>query len=93
MTLSPKQKANELISLHSLTILSEVGNYLTMDEVKQLAKQCALIAVNEILLSSPFEPVDTDWDEAGGSALYWYPQKLKDSAKWWSEVKQEIEKL
>lgn len=57
------------------------------------AKQCALIAVDEIILSAPFEPVDTDWDEAGSTAQYWYSQKLEDSAKWWGSVKQEIEKL
>jgi len=57
------------------------------------AVKCALKAVDEIILSAPFEPVDTDWDEAGSSAQYWYPQKLEDSAKWWAEVRQEIEKL
>jgi hypothetical protein len=93
MDMTPKEKAKELISIHSITILSEVGNYLTINEVKAIAKQCALIAVDEIILSAPFEPVDTDWDDAGSSAQYWYPQKLEDSAKWWGAVKQEIEKL
>jgi hypothetical protein len=76
--MTPKQKANELISLHSLTILSEVGNYLTMDEVKHLAKQCALIAVDEILNA-------IDWDYYEGSA--------QTQQNYWKEVKQEIEKL
>lgn len=58
-----------------------------------LAKTCAIAAVEEIILSAPFEPVDTDWDEAGSCAQYWYPQKLEDSAKWWSDVKSEIQKL
>lgn len=58
-----------------------------------VAKACATTAVDEIILSAPFEPVDTDWDEAGSSAQYWYPQKLEDSAKWWADVKHEIQKL
>ena len=47
--MNPKEKAKELISLHSLTIISEVGNKLTMHEVKQLAKQAALLSVDEVL--------------------------------------------
>lgn len=83
--MTPKEKALELID--KFTFRCEECNY------DWNAKQCALIAVEEIILSAPFEPVDTDWDEAGSSAQYWYPQKLEDSAKWWAEVKQEIEKL
>ena len=82
--MTPKEKAAELIVNYQIKCKS-----LNYDE----AKQCALIAVDEIILSAPFEPVDTDWDEAGASAQYWYPQKLEDSAKWWGEVKQEIELL
>jgi NTP pyrophosphatase (non-canonical NTP hydrolase) len=42
-----KQKSNELIRLYSLIILSEVGNKLTMHEVKEIAEQCALITVDD----------------------------------------------
>jgi hypothetical protein len=93
--MTPKEKAKELFDKFYQPIFDiDFGiNILHFEKRYEVAKQCALIAVNEILLSSPFEPVDTDWDEAGGSALYWYPQKLKDSAKWWDEVKQEIEEL
>ena len=80
--MTPKEKARELFTKFS----SNTVHY-------DAAKQCAIIAVDEIILSAPFEPVDTDWDGAGSSAQYWYPQKLEDSAKWWSEVKQELEKL
>lgn len=83
--MTPKEKALELID--KFTFRCEECNY------DWNAKQCALIAVDEIILSAPFEPADTDWDEAGSSAQYWYPQKLEDSAKWWAEVKKEIEKL
>ena len=94
VTMSPKEKAEELIGKFTkldIEIGGQFDGYLTMKNHD--AKQCALIAVDEIILSAPFEPVDTDWDEAGSSAQYWYPQKLEDSAKWWAEVKKEIELL
>ena len=87
--MTPKEKAQELIDKYRNSIMS----FLSDNMKYQNAIKCALIAVDEIILSAPFEPVDTDWDEAGSSAQYWYPQKLEDSAKWWAEVKQEIEKL
>jgi len=46
---TPQEKAKELISTNSLTILSVVGNKLTMDEVKEIAKQFALSELDEIL--------------------------------------------
>jgi hypothetical protein len=54
MTEKEKEKqvvsqANQLISLHSLAILSEIGNKLTISEVKQIAKQCALVTVDKTL--------------------------------------------
>jgi hypothetical protein len=85
--MTPKQKAQELFDRYYELVSYPTPNW------KRITKQCAIIAVDEIILSAPFEPVDTDWDEAGSSAQYWYPQKLEDSAKWWGEVKQEIEKL
>lgn len=51
MELTPKEKAKELIRINSLIIVTQVGNYLTINEVKEIAKQCALIVVNEILKS------------------------------------------
>jgi hypothetical protein len=47
--MTPKEKAKYLISINSLAILSEIGNKLTKIEVKEIAKQSALIAVDEIL--------------------------------------------
>ena len=87
--MTPKEKAEELVDKFYY-IPNSQGIFMMQD---YQAKECALIAVDEIILSAPFEPVDTDWDEAGASAQYWYPQKLEDSAKWWGEVKQEIELL
>jgi hypothetical protein len=86
--MTPKEKAEEIYDKYLNKIQGLEGIVWW-----ESAKQCALIAVNEIILSSPFEPVDTDWDEAGSSAQYWYPQKLEDSGKWWGEVEEEIKKL
>lgn len=43
---TPEEKSKQLISINSLTILSVVGNKLTMNEVKEIAKQSALIALD-----------------------------------------------
>ena len=54
------------------------------------AKQCALIAVNEIIQSEPLEPNDTpDWLQPED----WFSEANISAEKYWKEVKQEIEKL
>jgi hypothetical protein len=90
--MTPKEKADELLSKFVSINLSQVNELVDGIRIR-LAKECAIIAVEEIILAAPFEPADTDWDEAGSSAQYWYPQKLEDSGKWWGAVKQELEKL
>jgi hypothetical protein len=44
--MTPEEKAKYLISINSLAILSVIGNKLPMIEVKEIAKQSALIAVD-----------------------------------------------
>ena len=91
--MTPKEKAEQLVNKF-LKYTSKHESFRTAGlGAVTLAKVCAHATVDEIILAAPFEPVDTDWDEAGSSAQYWYPQKLEDSAKWWAEVKIEIEKL
>lgn len=51
---TPQEKAKKLISTNSLTILSVVGNKLTMDEVKEIAKEFTLSEIDEILKVSSF---------------------------------------
>jgi hypothetical protein len=60
---TPQEKAKELISLNSLSILSVVGNKLTMDEVKEIAKQFALSELDEILgcIEWHLYPLDKEW--------------------------------
>lgn len=74
--MTPKEKAFELIDKYSLLVPIEFGG---MD--KNLAKQCALIAVDEM-----FEEI-SKW--AGGEFQQWEKQRWK----YLLEVKQEIELL
>jgi hypothetical protein len=76
MKITPQEKAKSLISINSLTILSVVGNKLSMDEVKEIAKEFTLLEVDEILSTL------YDYHYDSGSGAYEY----------WTEVKQELEK-
>jgi hypothetical protein len=71
--MTPKEKAEELV-LKYLRLQEPNYNWFH----KGLAKQCALIAVDEIIKSTPCK-----FDG------YYYEQNFK----YWQEVKQEIEKL
>ena len=86
-TMEPKDKAKELFE--------KFRNCFPVDEPneREYAKQCALIAVKEILGSVPLEPSDVDWDDCGSSHQYWYRTRIEESGKYWDEVKSEIEKL
>jgi hypothetical protein len=69
--LEPKEKADELFNKYD--------NYPLTYEWK---KQCALIAVDEIISSSPSLPI------LGDSGIY--GEDIELSTKYWQEVKQEI---
>ena len=79
--MTPKEKAKELIDKFHIKVHDREGTS-AMNEFE--AKQCALIAVDEILeltkrpTYNPF-----DWNEITGT---YYD-------KYWQEVKEEIEKL
>jgi hypothetical protein len=74
--MTPKEKAKYLISIHSLTILGEMGNKLNVYEVKQIAKQCVILSVEEILSTL----YDYHYDSESGAYEYW------------TEVKDELNK-
>ena len=76
--MTPREKASELIVTYQSQC--KALNY-------QQAKQCALLAVEEILNVEATEPSDTDWDDCGSTAQYYWPQKKKDAFKYWREVK------
>jgi hypothetical protein len=65
--MTPKEKAKELIDKYEFVYIQ---NYTSMFEVKQ----CALIAVDEILSLNVFE-YTSDWS---------------NTIEYWQEVKQEI---
>lgn len=79
--MTPRQKASELIVNYQVQCKSL--NY-------QEAKECALIAVEEIIKCEATEPTDTDWDECGSDAGKFWIQKKIDAGKFWGEVKSEL---
>lgn len=87
--MTPKEKAQELVDKFRTEILSFLG-----DRIKdQNAKRCALVAVDEILNSSPLEPNFADWDDCGGEFRYWYDAQKTHAFYFWKEVKQELQNL
>ena len=86
--MTPKEKAKELVDKFRQQTDGIAGyNY---DNVN---KQCALIAVDEIIKSEPRSPSDVDWDDCGGTHQYYYEAQREDADNYWEEVKKEIEKL
>ena len=81
--MTPKEKAEELVEMYKLH--AYVGACEEDDERMELhhAKQCALIAVNEILLTLNKDIRDLD---VVGNVLL-------DLIDYWQQVKQEIEQL
>ena len=69
--MTSKEKAEELVNKY---LAIQFGDFPTTE-----AKQCALIAVDEII-----QAIDFDWMEV---------QNLDREHAYWEEVKQEIEKL
>jgi len=76
--MTPKEKAKELLERMTVHHWTDVCD-------SEGAKQCALIAVDEIINSSPSLPILGD----SGS----YVEDIELSKIYWEEVKQEIEKL
>jgi hypothetical protein len=83
--MDPKDKAKELVDKMLNCYQGHIDEYT--------AKQCALIAVIEILESNPRYPNNVDWDDAGGTHRYYYESQMAEAEKYWYEVKQEIEKI
>jgi len=75
--MTPKEKAEELVGKYFKLLNYEFGDLVYSLRDKQ-PKQCALIAVDEILKSNP-TVINCD--------------KTELNYKYWLEVKQEIEKL
>jgi hypothetical protein len=69
--MTPKEKAKELVF--------KFDDTMEFSTPQRFAKQCALIAVDEII-----NAIDFDWMEV---------QNLDSQHRYWEEVKREIEKL
>jgi hypothetical protein len=76
--MTPKEKAEELVDEYRLVLIK--SNTDAGEEIlcTLLAKECALVAVDEIL--DFMDRFDLDFE-------------MKHQHKWWKEVKEEIEKL
>ncbi len=74
--MTPKEKALELVDKYIPLSLRLYSEYEWVEEIDS-AKQCALIAVDELI---EFAYNYTDYNE-------------KSTKEYWQEVKQEIEKL
>jgi hypothetical protein len=73
--MTPKEKANELVNRYAIYLRA---NLMYDEDAEEDAKQCALIAVDEILEDN----VDDMSEELFDIRI-----------EYWQEVKQEIEKL
>ena len=82
--MTPKEKAKELVDkfLKHNTVWIDDENYYYSEKK---SKQCALIAVDEILNVIPYSIMDTHKGE-----VYFYEN---DERNYFEEVKKEIEKL
>ena len=81
----PQEKAEELYFKYSMKGLEEIKSILNRVVRKNIAKQCAIIAVDEILKAIPNEYLDV-WQ--GESNMV-----INDEIEYWEEVKQELKKL
>ena len=73
--MTPKEKAKELFGKYAMYLRA---NLRYDDEANEDAKECSLIAVDEIIASNPIA-----FDEQDNCI----------AKQWWQEVKTEIEKL
>jgi hypothetical protein len=75
--MKPKEKAVELYSKYE-----QLGKDFTRGvSMKEFSKECALIAVDEIINGYEFDSLDIEHN------------RIMDNINFWDEVKQEIERL
>jgi len=80
--MTPKDKAIELYNKYE-----QLGRDFTRGvSMKEFAKQCALIAVDEIIEASPTNPLKSGYIEL-------YSDMVDECIEYWQEVKTEIEAL
>ena len=82
----PKEKATNLYELMFYKLNDSKGIFMDVDLKDECAKQCALIAVDEIIKASPTNPLKSGYIEL-------YSDMVDESTEYWEEVKKEIEAL
>ncbi len=98
--MTPKEKAEELHNMFNDVIPMDARISDSVEEVNHMlirdhnaTKECALIAVKEMILAEPRFPNNVDWDDVGGTHQYYYEAEREEANKYWNEVLTEIEKL
>ncbi len=81
----PREKADELVGKCFDTFINDKDEHY-LGTAWKLSKQCAIIAVDEIINSNPNNPLFSDKKTENG-----YTDMTP--IDYWQEVKQEIEKL
>ena len=84
--MTAKEKAKELIDNFSEIVDASEGVFISY----VMAKQCALIAVNEIIESNPESPNNHN---PFTGRIQGIRQNFIDAENYWQEVKKEIELL
>ena len=89
--MTPKEKAMELLENYKKQVSMSVKDYSLVCKVldNDMAKQCALIAVDEIM-KAPHENQYIELIPSDADDTDWFWDKF---GEYWKEVKQEIEKL
>jgi hypothetical protein len=83
--LTPKDKAEQLITVFSRPVHCTVEQ----TDVLERAKKCALVHIQELLLSCPTVPYQTPFE---GVHKYWWESKRQEATQYWNEVEIEIKK-
>jgi hypothetical protein len=84
--MTPKEKAKELFDKYMKPIDGLHKYPMCFDT----SKQCALIAVDEIINSNPHIYIEKGGSDCRGD---WSYKEAQSNQLYWQEVKQEIEKL
>ena len=93
--MTPKEKAQELVNKYESYVCGYVGSSMLTnteypEQILKQAKECALIAVDEIIAS---EPINPNKSEPFGKNIQSVRQNFIDAHDYWMQVKQELEKL
>ena len=84
-----KEKAKELVDkFTNVKSLQDFGGMYN-----PIAKECAKIAVQEIINSEPLSPSNVDWDDCGGTHKYYYEAEREEANIFWNDVLKKIDNV